>query len=74
MNTVKYILRRLEICFLIVKIKSRYRAIENSREELIERNQTHHNGRMEVDDMLKHITKEKKKEIFNLKRRIVEKK
>ena len=74
MSTITYICRRLEVCILTVKIRNRYRAIENIRENLIERNHKHHNGRMEVDDMLKDMTKEKKEEIFNLKRKIIEKK
>jgi hypothetical protein len=66
------IVKRCRKCGIMLQIKSEESAIEKTRKTIIERNNKYHNGRLEVDDILRETTKKNRTRIFNLKRKLVE--
>lgn len=73
MILVDTIKTKCEICSLNRKIKRKKRQIKVFRQNLVERNNRYHSGRLEIDNAVEEEIRKTRTQIYRLKREIVKK-
>jgi hypothetical protein len=73
MILVDVIKTKCEICSLIREIKRKKRQVKIFRQNLMERNNRYHDGRLEIDDAVEEEIRKARVQIYRLKREIVKK-
>jgi hypothetical protein len=73
MKTIKTLKNSIKYCVLVHKIHQERKKLNDARELLILTNNARHNGRMEVDDIMKPHEKAVDRKIYGIKREIVKK-
>jgi len=71
--TLKTLKNNIKYCVLAHKIHQERKKLNNVREQLLVANNTIHNGRMEVDEVLIPQKIETNKKVYKLKREIIKK-
>lgn len=73
MEHIKILKNNIKYCLLVHKIRQEKKKLNDIMESLMVANNTLHNGRLEVGEIIKPKINQTKKEIFKIKREIIKK-